>query len=237
MKKMVALFFVMCLMLSACGTSTASDESGKQTESSESTNQNIENDLQSSEDDVQDSEKEVVDGEVPYVFRDMLPVMDAFMMYAVEYNNFEYDAADPEVFWGILYYTIGNYAGNSQYAEIDGDYLRVDRMLVQEYAAGQFAEYDDLPEVPEVWENNIIYDADWDAYKFAVGDRGLSSAEIVGWTELNDGTYDVTARLFGLTDNQTITEVKFHLVKNKYADGITNPMFMYAIDTVENVGE
>lgn len=238
----------MCLMLSACGTSAGNDESGKQIQSSEDTNQSADNAEQSNKDDVQNSEADVqddendaqenfaVDGEVPYDLRDMLPVMDGFMMYAAE-NQFVLDAADPEVFWGIMFYTIGNYAGNSQFSEIDGDYLRVNRMHVQEYATAQFAEYSDLPEIPDAWKDNIIYDADWDAYKFALGDRGISSAEIVSWKNQEEGIVDVTARLFDLSDNQTIIKVKFRLVENKYADGITNPMFLYAIEAVENVTE
>ena len=234
---------MMCFILSACGTSADSKEPEKQTETVENTNQNVENnvqdteaDVQDTEVDVQDTENVVVDGEVPYELRDMLPVMDGYMMYAAE-RQFVFDAADPEVFWGIMFYTVGNYAGNSQFAEIDGDYLRVDRMFVQEYATGQFAEYSDLPEVPAKWSEHIIYDADWDAYKFALGDRGVSSAEIVSWQPQEEGIVDVTARLFDLTDNSTILKVKFRLVENKYADGIANPMFLYAIEAVENLTE
>ena len=251
MKKLMVMCLMMCFMISACGTNAGTDEVGKDTEISENTNQNVENnvqddaqdseadvqnDAQESETDIQNNENEVVDGEVPYELRDMLPVMDGFMMYAVE-QQFVFDAADPEVFWGIMFYTVGNYAGNSQFSEIDGDYLRVNRMFVQEYATGQFAEYGDLPEVPEKWSEDIIYDEGWDAYKFALGDRGVSAAEIVSWQPQEDGIVDVTARLFDLTDNSTILKVKFRLVENKYADGITYPMFLYAIEAVENVTE
>ena len=242
MKKLFVMSLIFSIMFCACGTTGVKDETESQSISSETIVQSSETETEITQTDVQESEsqtvqtEEPVDVEVSHEIRAMLPPMDGFMMYAAE-NEFIFDATNPEVFWGVLFYTVGNYAGNSQYAELDGDYLRVNRKFVQEYATGQFAEYSELPEIPEKWQNDIIYDTDWDAYKFSLGDRGTSAAQIVRCQEYKDGSYDVTARLFDLVENNTICLAKFHLVKNTYADGMEYPMFYYAIASVEKVNE
>jgi len=172
-----------------------------------------------------------VEVEIPADMEAMLAPMDAILMCGAE-TGFEYDSENPEVFWRLMYYNIGNHGSTHPLAKVDRGILELDRKVVQEFATGMFANYSDLPELPEEMEGAITYDESIDAYLFSLGDRGLSQAEMVTCMKNADGSYDVTARLYDMEDNSTIVSAVFHLVANPYADGIMNPMFLYTISSV-----
>lgn len=177
-----------------------------------------------------------VEIEIPADMESMLAPMDAIMMCSVE-TGFVYNVDDPEVFWRLMYYNIGNHGSSHQLAKIDAGVLQLDRRAVQEFATGMFANYSDLPELPEEMVGSITYDESLDAYLFSLGDRGLSQAEMLSCMQNADGSYDVTARLYDVTDGSTIVCEKFHLETNPYADGISEPMFLYTISAVEEIVE
>ena len=162
----------------------------------------------------------------------MLMPMDALMMTAVEQGQ-DYDPSSPEFFWGALYRELGLYAGASSLitTEESGE-IKVPRQTAQEFATGLFAAYSDLPALPESLSSMIRYDEGWDAYFLSPGDRGLSAAELLTASPTEDGGYDMTARLYDVTDSSDICVYRFHLVPNAYADGITEPLFLYSVESM-----
>lgn len=164
--------------------------------------------------------------------QNMLMPMDALMMCAVEEEK-NYDPADPEFFWGALFRELGNHSDASSLITTNKNWeLQVPRQVAQEFATGLFADYSDLLAVPDSLSSIIRYDESWDAYILSPGDRGLSAAEILSASETEDGGYDVTARLYDVTDSSDICVYLFHLVPNAYADGITNPLFLYSVESM-----
>ena len=162
----------------------------------------------------------------------MLMPMDALMMTAVEQGQ-DYDPSSPEFFWGALYRELGLYADASSLitTEESGE-IKVPRQTAQEFATGLFADYSDLPALPESLSSIIRYDEGWDAYFLSPGDRGLSAAELLTASPTEDGGYDMTARLYDVTDSSDICVYRFHLVPNAYADGITEPLFLYSVESM-----
>ena len=162
----------------------------------------------------------------------MLMPMDALMMTAVEQGQ-DYDPFSPEFFWGALYRELGLYADASSLitTEESGE-IKVPRQTAQEFATGLFADYSDLPALPESLSSMIRYDEGWDAYFLSPGDRGLSAAELLTASLTEDGGYDMTARLYDVTDSSDICVYRFHLVPNAYVDGITEPLFLYSVESM-----
>ena len=162
----------------------------------------------------------------------MLMPMDALMMTAVEQGQ-DYDPSSPEFFWGALYRELGLYADASSLITVEeSGEIKVPRQTAQEFATGLFADYSDLPALPESLSSMIRYDEGWDAYFLSPGDRGLSAAELLTASPTEDGGYDITARLYDVTDSSDICVYRFHLVPNAYADGITDPLFLYSVESM-----
>ena len=162
----------------------------------------------------------------------MLMPMDALMMTAVEQGQ-GYDPSSPEFFWGALYRELGLYADASSLITVEeSGEIKVPRQTAQEFATGLFAAYSDLPALPESLSSMIRYDEGWDAYFLSPGDRGLSAAELLTASPTEDGGYDMTARLYDVTDSSDICVYRFHLVPNAYADGITDPLFLYSVESM-----
>lgn len=217
------------------GTSTAAAESAAtetaaETASAESTDgTEAETETASGETGTETASAESSWGEA---LQNMLMPMDALMMCAVEEEK-NYDPADPEFFWGALFRELGNHSDASSLITTNENWeLQVPRQVAQEFATGLFADYSDLLAVPDSLSSIIRYDESWDAYILSPGDRGLSSAEILSVSETEDGGYDVMARLYDVTDSSDICVYLFHLVPNAYADGITDPLFLYSVESM-----
>lgn len=165
----------------------------------------------------------------------MLAIMDSLNMCMAE-QGYQYDVNNAQFFWTALAYTIGNYP-NLRDNESNGTltynpegYYRVYYKLVQEYASGIFADYSNLPELPEI--GMVGKDADPEYYHFYVGDRGTTYGVLDSWKNNGDGTYTAVTKLVSSFDHSEIAAYEYVLVKNSYADGISNPMFVYAIKSV-----
>ena len=217
------------------GTSTAAAESAAtetaaETASAESTDgTEAETETASGETGTETASAESSWGEA---LQNMLMPMDALMMCAVEEEK-NYDPADTEFFWGALFRELGNHSEASSLITTNENWeLQVPRQVAQEFATGLFADYSDLLAVPDSLSSIIRYDESWDAYILSPGDRGLSAAEILSASETEDGGYDVTARLYDVTDSSDICVYLFHLVPNAYADGITDPLFLYSVESM-----
>ena len=217
------------------GTSTAAAESAAtetaaETASAESTDgTEAETETASGETGTETASAESSWGEA---LQNMLMPMDALMMCAVEEEK-NYDPADPEFFFFLLFRELGNHSDASSLITTNENWeLQVPRQVAQEFATGLFADYSDLLAVPDSLSSIIRYDESWDAYILSPGDRGLSAAEILSASETEDGGYDVTARLYDVTDSSDICVYLFHLVPNAYADGITDPLFLYSVESM-----
>lgn len=158
----------------------------------------------------------------------MTAPMDSLFMCMKE-NNMKYEPLNAEFFWKALQYTIGNYGYKHPLAQIKENEIILSKQAVQEYAAGLFAQYDDLLKLPKQL-TNIQYDEGLNAYHFMLGDRGMSAFEMTDKIQNEDGSFDIKARLYDVTNEETLCEGNFHLVKNIYADAITEPMFYYSIE-------
>jgi len=171
--------------------------------------------------------------------QNMLAVMDSLNMCMVE-NNLEYAPENPDFLWTALFYAIGNYpalrdneANNLLTMDYSTGTIIVYYKLVQEYATGLTERYSDLPPFPE--GAPVSQNADTDYYHFPMGDRGLSYGEIASWTINGDGTHTVECRLMGADDNSLIAAFEYILTDNSYAEGITDPMFLYTVRSVRKL--
>lgn len=166
----------------------------------------------------------------------MLTQMDALMQCVTE-NKIKYDASDASFVWTALCYSLGQNGVNHVLIETDGSKALVPGQTAAEFATALFADYDELPEIPKALKNMVSYDAGEDAYSITLGDRGDSAAEITGAKRNSDGSIWIVARLYTCSDGETICTYRFHLVDNAYADGITDPVFLYSIAGMEIVPE
>ena len=246
MKRKLLSIILLATMLcvSACGGQTDGDANAQQ-DSQVNNDISYENDVQT---DVEEPDNNTGDTSIigdpaysqeitiPDDMYDMLAPMDAILMCGAE-TGFEYDAENPEVFWRLMYYNLGNHGSRHTSARLNEGVLYLSRSAVAEFATGMFANYTDLPEIPEDYAGSVTYDENSDMYTFSLGDRGLSDAEFVKCMQNADGSYDVTARLYDLEDNSTIVSAVFHLVANPYADEISGPLFLYTISSFEEITE
>ena len=171
--------------------------------------------------------------------QNMLAIMDSLNMCMVE-NQCDYTPEDPDFLWKALFYTIGNYPDlrdneESGLITIDNSTgtMIVNYKLVQEYATGITESYSDLPALPE--ESYVSQGEDTEYYHFPMGDRGLSYGKIASWTENGDGTHTVETQLIGADDESLIAAFEYVLADNPYADGITDPMFLYTVRSVKKL--
>lgn len=163
-------------------------------------------------------------------FSAMEKAIDSLMLCSIE-NDLSYDSRDSFFFWSSLYYGIVNYVDEISLAEEVEEGIRVPRMAVQEFATGLFADYDDLPEIPE--ELSIIcYDEAWDAYLFLPSDRGLIETRLLNASANEDGSIRLAAALYDSENDTLICSYTFTLVMNPYADGIEDPLFPYSISSM-----
>lgn len=173
-------------------------------------------------------QKNEIDEQTLVKIEKMTAPMDSLLMCMKE-NNVNYEPLNPEFFWKALHYTIGNYGYKHPLAQVNEGEIILPKQTVQEFATGLFAQYDDLLGLPEQF-TNVQYDEGLNAYHFMLGDRGLSAFEMTDKIQNEDGSFDIKARLYDVTNEETICEGNFHLVKNIYADSIVEPMFYYSIE-------
>lgn len=234
-KVLVIIMLMLGCMLSGCGKK---EEIVQPTTDSYITNETIASEMNQSDSKEELTEEITEDSGAVIMLEDnlenMLMPMDALMM-CMEENDYEYNVSDPTVFWASLYYTLGNYGTERDLVTISSDEMEVPRQVAQEYAAALFADYDNLPEIPENLRAAIHYDESADAYIVSLGDRGMSQSKVVEYSDNGDGTYTVLAKLYGIDDDTTICEWRFTLVENEYADSIQNPLFLYSIRDMQKV--
>lgn len=162
---------------------------------------------------------------------DMTAPVDALVRCMLE-NDMAYDPKDPEFFWTALSYLAGQYGDQHQLAEVTDSSITLPRKAVQEYAISLFADYSDLLELPDSLSGRVTYDEGTDAYTFGRGDIGLAETKLTLQGEEN-GIVTVQADLVSLmADQDTIGSWTVTMTDNTYADGITDPLFLFSVASV-----
>lgn len=153
-------------------------------------------------------------------------------------NDMAYDPQNPEFFWTALFYFVGGYGTNHPLIETEEDYrLKIPRKAMQEHASVLFSDYDDFPEVPYELADRITYDDRWDAYTMTTGDIGLSETRLTNITSTETG-YSLTAELWETDEDPSLIAAwEVALVKNPYADSISDPLYLYSISAMERIDE
>ena len=146
-------------------------------------------------------------------------------------DGYTYDPYLPVFFWTSLQHALSLSGGDHALVQTAGDELQVPRQVAQEFATALFLNYNDLPPLPDTLPG-IRYDEGWDAY--FLGQEAAPSAIPIAVTSVTpggSGSYlvDVTAS----QGEQAQVTFRFTLVPNSYADGITQPTFLYTVSAVE----
>ena len=160
--------------------------------------------------------------------------IDALARCMVE-NNLEYNPEDPEFFWTALYYFAGGYGLKHEgVVELTDTYqLKIPSSVMEEYAIALFSDYKGLPELPDIMQGNISYDADEDAYLLSEGDIGLSETKLGDIRETKDG-YALIAELTSTDDEEElIASFDVTLIRNTFADEIENPMYLCSVSSMK----
>lgn len=169
---------------------------------------------------------------LPDDIKGMLIPIDSLLLYNVEIGG-EYKPEDPEMFWQTMHYMFGNFGEFYNRAEFRESELAVQSMDAAEFATSFVADFKELPQVPESLNYGVRYDVKEDVYFFGVGDRGLSSTEILSYEYMDSNTLKITARLFAADDDSTIRKGAFTLVRNDYAAGVIEPLFYFSVSEAE----
>lgn len=170
--------------------------------------------------------------EIPEDLTAMIPAIDSVLRSVSYEENFHYDPANPQFFWTALYLMGVNWGLEHPLGELDEDWVTLPRQAVQEFATALFFDYDDLLPIPETLMTPIFYNEDTDRYHFAGSDKGDSETVIDEYTHQGDGTIALRASLRG-SEGEVLDSIDLVLVDNPYADGITDPIFLYSIRSVE----
>ena len=160
--------------------------------------------------------------------------IDALARCMVE-NNLEYNPDDPDFFWTALYYFAGGYGLNHEGVEElkDTYQLKVPSSVMEEYAIALFSDYNSLPELPDIMQGNVSYDADEDAYLLSEGDIGLSETKLSDIQETKDG-YSLVAELWSTDENpELIASFDVTLIRNTFSDGIENPLYLCSVSSMK----
>lgn len=165
----------------------------------------------------------------------MLPAFDSVMRVLLS-DEAVYQPRDPEFFWDALYLMAVNWGYDHPLAKIDDDTyeLILRRATVQEMATALFADYDDLLPVPDSFSELAVYDDSLDAYRFPLSDAGESYVEIESVAFDADGGAVVVVQMKSYAEpGEVFLEMRFELVPNAYAGGISEVSFLYSVVSAE----
>lgn len=161
----------------------------------------------------------------------MEKALDSLMVTCTAYER-TYDSQDADFFWQVISYGVQYHTEEIPLAEVLEEEIRLPRMAVQEFATGLFADYQDLPQLPE-GHPTVRYDADWDAYVFSASSCMIPfETQLLNAYEKEDGQIRIAALLNDTDTGKPLRCYIFHLVLNAYADGITDPIFPYSVSSM-----
>ncbi len=142
-----------------------------------------------------------------------------------------YSPEDNDFFWDALTLFAAGYGGEHQLATETDNAIEMPSQAVQEFASVLFSDYDDLLPLPENYEN-AAYDEAYDQYVF-------SKIELVDTTvdltllSAENGVYEVEATMKNNLLDKKVGTWLVTMIDNPYADGITNPTYLYSIASIE----
>ncbi len=234
-KRIFSLLLVCILMfVFGCGKENADSESIILT--NEAVEEQIEVESESAESIIVSDENGIAFEELPDDIKGLIIPIDSLLLYHIE-NGGEYAAEDPEMFWQVMHYAIGNFGEFYNRAELVESELAADSMVIGEFASAIIADLEEIPSIPDSLSYGVRYDSEEDLYFFGVGDRGLSQTEILSYEYIDNNTLKIRARLFAMDDDSTILEGDFVLVRNEYAAGVIEPLFYFSVSEATFVEE
>lgn len=167
----------------------------------------------------------------------MIPVLGAIMGCTLkDTGELEYYPDDPEYVWTALGIGIAEYVDieDKESVMIDGRwYFGVPADLVEEYAAGMFADMESLPE-PLDNEDWMRYDAERDYYFFKQGDSGDVAHAVTGSRKIADGEYLLDIARTNSAGDETYITGTVRIVRNTHFDDGREPLFPYSVKEVVN---
>ena len=165
----------------------------------------------------------------------MVPVFDSLMRCMLE-NNTAYTKEDASFYWNSLFYLIGGYFDLNELCTVEGEEIKVPAHVVEQYANALFAGSEELFDIPKNKQGMVRYDKEEDAYYFPMGDIGLSDTRVIQCEAgEKEGSYVIYAQLFDSVDKEVIKTYRFVVKPNVHGDKMTEFMFDYSVDSVEEM--
>lgn len=235
--RLVGLFLIFLLSFACgCGKENADPQSIILINEADEEQIEVESETESLENMVVSDENGIAFEELPDDIKGLIIPMDSLLLYYAE-TGAEYAPEDPEMFWRVISYAIGNFGEFYNRAELVGSELAVDSMVIAEFASAFISDFEGIPLIPDTLSARVRYDHEEDIYYFGVGDRGLSQTEILSYEYIDNNTLKISARLFAIDDDSTIKKGDFVLVRNEYAAGVIEPLFYFSVSEATFIKE
>ena len=172
---------------------------------------------------------------IPENMEHMVPVFDSLMRCMLETNT-AYTKEDASFYWNSLFYLIGGYFDLNELCTVEGEEIKVPAHVVEQYANALFAGSEELFDIPKNKQGMVRYDKEEDAYYFPMGDIGLSDTRVIQCEAgEKEGSYVIYAQLFDSVDKEVIKTYRFVVKPNVHGDKMTEFMFDYSVDSVEEM--
>lgn len=230
-KKIITLFLI-CIMIFVFGCGKESKDSESIILTNEATLESIEAEIENSNNKVISDAEGISFEDLPDDIKGLIIPIDSLLFYHAE-TGAEYAPENPEMFWKVMHFAIGNFGEFYNRAELIESELAVESMDAAEFATSFIAGFGGFPQIPDSMSYEVRYNSEEDIYYFGVGDRGLSQTEILSYEYIDNNTLKMTARLFALDDDSTICKGEFMLVRNEYAAGVMEPLFYFSVSEAE----
>ncbi len=156
----------------------------------------------------------------------MMPVFDSIARGISQGN--EYNPADNEFFWSVLYLCAVNWGYTNPLIEYGENAVSVPRKAMQELASAMFFDYDDLTQVPQSLSSSISYDDGMDSYFLSLSDMGDMYTCLDGYFTEADGSITAKVGMYAPADGLVGT-ASFSLADNAYASGIADATYYYSV--------
>lgn len=162
----------------------------------------------------------------------MMPILDSIVRAMEIEDAASYAPRDGEFFWSVLYLMANNWGETHPLVEIDIDETVAPRMVVQEFASAAFTDYDDLLPISETLKGVVRYDESYDTYRFAMSDAGDTYTGLISCAPSVNGAIDAKVGLYDGSVDELLATANFTLLENPYADGISDPIYLYSVNAV-----
>ena len=227
-KRILLMISLACFALSIWGCGDENKDSDTVILVNEATDETDSSEVQSEVENIVSNPEGIAFEELPDDIKGLIIPIDSLLLYHTEIGG-EYLPEDPEMFWMVMHYAIGNFGEFYNRAELVKSELAADSMVIGEFASALIADLEEIPSIPDVLSYNVRYDSEEDLYFFGVGDRGLSQTEILSYEYIDNNTLKISARLFAVDDDSTILKGDFILARNEYAAGVIEPLFYFSV--------